>query len=36
MFAFSTFFGGSDPMWAPTKDERITFDRFVIATARVP
>jgi hypothetical protein len=33
-FAFSTFFGGSDPSWAPTKDEHITFDEFVIATAR--
>ncbi len=35
VFAFSTFFGGSDPTWAPTKDEQITFDQFVIATARV-
>jgi hypothetical protein len=35
LFAFSTFFGGSDPTWAPTKDEQITFDQCVIATARV-
>jgi len=34
LFAFSTFFGGSDPTWAPSKDEQITFDEFVIATAR--
>lgn len=34
VFAFSTFFGGSDPTWAPSKDEHITFDQFVIATAR--
>ncbi len=33
-FAFSTFFGGSDPTWAPPKDERVTFDQFIIATAR--
>ena len=34
IFAFSTFFGGSDPTWAPSKDERVSFDQFVIATAR--
>jgi hypothetical protein len=34
MFAFSTFFGGSDPTWAPRKDEQVTFDGFAIATAR--
>jgi len=34
VFAFSTFFGGSDATWAPVKDEHVTFDRFVIATAR--
>ena len=33
-FAFSTFFGGDDPTWAPEKDEYVTFDRFVIATAQ--
>ena len=32
IFAFSTFFGGSDPTWAPSKDEQITFDQFIIAT----
>jgi hypothetical protein len=34
VFAFSTFFGGSDATWAPVKDEQVTFDQFVIATAR--
>ena len=34
IFAFSTFFGGSDATWAPQKDEQIFFDQFVIATAR--
>ena len=29
-FYFSTFFGGNDPSWAPTKDEYIEFDDFVI------
>jgi hypothetical protein len=33
-FAFSTFFGGSDPSWAPQQDEHISFDLFVITTAR--
>ena len=27
---FSTFFGGSSNDWAPTKDEHIDFDDFVI------
>ena len=31
-FYFSTFFGGSDATWAPTKDEYVYFDDFVIAT----
>ena len=31
-FLFSTFFGGSAPGWAPTRDEAITFDEFVIST----
>jgi hypothetical protein len=31
-FYFSTFFGGSDPSWAPSKDERVDFDRFVVGT----
>jgi hypothetical protein len=30
---FSTFFGGSDPSWAPSTDQRIDFDDFLIATA---
>jgi hypothetical protein len=35
LFYFSTFFGGSDPTWAPAKDERIDFDLFVVATSRI-
>jgi hypothetical protein len=35
LFYFSTFFGGSDPTWAASKDERIDFDRFVIGTGRL-
>jgi hypothetical protein len=31
-FLFSTFFGGSGPDWAATRDECITFDEFVIST----
>ena len=31
-FYFSTFFGGSGYRWAPTKDEYILFDNFVIST----
>lgn len=34
-FYYSTFFGGSDPSWAPSKDERVDFDQFVIATGRL-
>jgi hypothetical protein len=34
LFAFSTFFGGSDATWAPTKDEQVTFDQFVIGAPR--
>jgi hypothetical protein len=34
LFAFSTFFGGSDETWAPVKDEHVSFDDFVVATAR--
>mmetsp|Transcript_118361 Transcript_118361/g.221165 ORF Transcript_118361/g.221165 Transcript_118361/m.221165 type:complete len:126 (+) Transcript_118361:1-378(+) len=29
---FSTFFGGSSPDWAATKDERVVFDEFVVST----
>jgi hypothetical protein len=35
LFYFSTFFGGSDPSWAATKDEQVDFDRFVVASGRV-
>lgn len=31
-FYFSTFFGGDDPTWAPSKDSYVYFDDFVIAT----
>ncbi len=31
-FYFSTFFGGSDSSWAPTKDETVDYDTFVIST----
>jgi hypothetical protein len=33
-FYFRTFFGGSDPSWAPAKDEYAAFDRCVIGTGR--
>jgi hypothetical protein len=29
-FCFSTFFGGEDPDWAPTKDEYIRFADFQV------
>ncbi len=29
-FCFSTFFGGEDPEWAPSKDETIRFDDFKV------
>lgn len=29
-FCFSTFFGGEDPEWAPTKNETIRFDDFKV------
>lgn len=34
-FYVSTFFGGSDDTWAPTKDEYISFDDVVISTTRI-
>ncbi len=34
-FYISTFFGGGDDTWAPTKDEYISFDDFVVATTRI-
>jgi hypothetical protein len=33
-FYFSTFFGGQEPCWAPSRDERIDFDDVVVATGR--
>ncbi len=32
IFYFSTFFGGSGASWAPTSDQYVTFDDFIIAT----
>jgi len=32
-FYISTFFGGSDATWAPSKDMHITYDDFVVITA---
>lgn len=34
-FYISTFFGGGDATWAPTKDEYITFDDFIVSTTRI-
>lgn len=34
-FYFSTFFGGSDPSWAPVKDEHSQFDNFIISDAYI-
>lgn len=33
---FSTFFGGNEADWAPTRDEAIYFDDFCVSTARIP
>jgi hypothetical protein len=35
LFYFSTFFGGNDASWAPTRDESVCFDDFVIAGGRM-
>jgi hypothetical protein len=32
---FETFFGGGDPTWAPTKDEYVYFDDFVVSETRI-
>jgi Polysaccharide lyase 14 len=34
-FYFSTFFGGSDPTWAPSKDEHVDFDQFMVGIGRL-
>jgi len=34
-FYFSTFFGGQGPEWAPTRDEYILFDNFIISTKSI-
>jgi hypothetical protein len=35
VFYFSTFFGGSDSSWAPSRDEYVYFDEFVVATGPI-
>ena len=30
---FSTFFGGADPSWAPSKDEHVYFDDFLVTVS---
>jgi hypothetical protein len=34
-FMFSTFFGGNDPSWGPTKEEFTYFDDFIVSTQRI-
>jgi len=34
-FYFSTFFGGSDASWAPTRDEHADFDTFIFSTSAI-
>lgn len=34
-FLFSTFFGGSGPRWAPTRDQIIYLDDFVISPSKI-
>lgn len=33
---FSTFFGGDDPSWAPSKNETVLFDDFNVSTRPMP
>lgn len=35
-FYFSTFFGGSDPIWAPASTEYVFFDEFTVSTEDIP
>lgn len=35
LFYFSTFFGGNNSTWAPSTDQRIFFDNFVISTQQI-
>ena len=35
LFYFSTFFGGNDPSWAPSSDQTMNFDNFVISTDKI-
>ncbi len=35
LFYFSTFFGGNDASWAPSTDQTMNFDNFVLSTDRI-
>ena len=35
LFYFSTFFGGNDISWAPTTDQTMNFDNFVMSTNKI-
>jgi len=35
LFYFSTFFGGNDISWAPTTDQTMNFDNFVMSTDKI-
>ena len=35
LFYFNTFFGGNDISWAPTTDQTMNFDNFVMSTSKI-
>ena len=35
LFYFSTFFGGNDASWAPSTDQVMNFDNFVLSTSLI-
>ena len=35
LFYFSTFFGGNDSSWAPSTDQTMNFDNFIISTDKI-
>ena len=35
LFYFSTFFGGNDASWAPSTDQKMNFDNFVLSTDKI-
>ncbi len=35
LFYFSTFFGGNDASWAPSTDQKMNFDNFVLSTEKI-